>query len=280
MPRYQQVAIVGVGLLGGAIGMALRQRNLVGEVVGIGRNRQNLDKAAKLGAIDRPAGSLAEGVAHAELVIICTPVDVVAATAIEAARSISPAGWLTDVASTKGEIVGEIESALPAGKFVGSHPLAGDHRSGVEYARPDLFVGKQVIVTPTSTTPSELTCRAAELWRLLDATVVEMSPDEHDQALAHTSHLPHLVASALALCTPSEVRRLAARGWLDTTRVAAGDASLWRPIFASNRAEVAGAVAKFQHHLDRLVAALHDQDDEQLEQLLAEGKKNRDAVGS
>lgn len=280
MPRYQQVAIVGVGLLGGSIGMMLRERGLAQEVVGIGRNRQNLEKAAQLGAIDRPASSLAEGVARADVVVICTPVDVVATTAREAAPSISPAGWLTDVASTKGEIVGEIESNLPAGKFVGSHPLAGDHRSGVEYARPDLFANKRVIVTPTSATPSELTCRAREFWEALDATVVEMGPEEHDQALAHTSHLPHLVASALALCTPSEVRGLAASGWLDTTRVAAGDASLWRPIFASNRDEVARAVAQFQHHLDRLVAALRDQDDEQLERLLAEGKKNRDAVGS
>ncbi len=280
MNRYQQVAIVGVGLLGGSIAKALKQRGLAGEVVGIGRSRERLSEAVEQGIIDRGESDWKNGLESADLAVICTPVDQVAGHVLQAASHLPPSAWVTDVASTKGEIVAEVEQKLRSQVFIGSHPLAGDHRSGARYAREDLYEGKTVVLTPTARTPPELVDRARQFWESLGAASECLSPAVHDAALARTSHLPHLVATALALATPESIGRLAASGWLDTTRVAGGDAGLWRPIFSSNRAEVTTAVAEFQVQLDRLREALVRMDDESLENLLAEGKRIRDALGS
>lgn len=280
MPPLQQVAIIGVGLLGGSIAKALKKRGLVREIVGIGRSPERLAQGVAAGLIDRGETDWERGLEGADLAIVCTPVDQVARHVITAASHLPPTAWITDVASTKEGIVAEVEQALPGGSYIGSHPLAGDHRSGAEYSREDLYDGKIVVVTPTSETPAELVDQASQFWQLLGARVELLGPGEHDAALARTSHLPHLVATALALATPQSLGRLAATGWLDTTRVAGGEAGLWRPIFTSNRAEVTRAVAQFQAQLDRLREAIVREDDEALEQLLAEGKQIRDALGS
>ncbi len=284
MPSYQQVALVGVGLLGGSIGLALKERGLAAEVIGVGRHREKLDRAVEQGILDRHSTDLATGVAEAEVVVVCTPVDVAAETIALAAQQ-APAGCLvTDVASTKGTVVAAVEAILAKGgsnaTFVGSHPLAGDHRSGADFSRADLFAGRTVVVTPTDSTSTEATVRAEAFWESLGATVERLSPDQHDAALAITSHLPHLVASALATSTPETIRSLVATGWLDTTRVAAADAALWRQIFSSNRSQVLAALDRYREHLEVLRRALVDEDDAQLEQLLAEGKRIRDAVGN
>lgn len=280
MRSYQQVAIVGVGLLGGSIARALKERKLAREVVGVGRSPERLAVAVRQGIIDRGETEWAPGVGGADLVVVCTPVDTVAEKVLAAAKVVGPDAWITDVASTKQEIVANVEAVLSAAAFVGSHPLAGDHRSGAEYSRADLYEGRRVVVTPTDRTPPELAEKCMEFWRGLGAQVEVLSPAEHDAALARTSHLPHLVAAALALATPESLGRLAASGWLDTTRVAGGDAALWRPIFSSNRAEVLDAVTRFRAELDRLTDCLVRQEDDALENLLAEGKRIRDALGS
>lgn len=280
MLPLNKAAIVGVGLLGGSVGKALKERNLVAEVVGIGRNLESLDVATRLGAIDQATTDIAAGVAGCEVVVVCTPVDIVASQVVEIAAVVGSECLITDVASTKGAIVADIDSQISQPVFVGSHPLAGDHRTGAEHSRADLFAGKCVVVTPGPTTPAELTRRCEDLWQALDANTVVMTPAEHDASLATTSHLPHMVASALALTTTKEVRALAASGWLDTTRVAAADAALWRQIFTSNRGPVLDAIDRFRHHLDALASSLEAEDDRQLEQLLAEGKQIRDAMGS
>ncbi|MGI9458230.1 MAG: prephenate dehydrogenase [Aeoliella sp.] len=284
MPPHQQVAIVGVGLLGGSIGLALRERGLAAEIVGVGRHAEKLDRAAADGIIDRSETDLATGIGEAEVVVVCTPVEVVATTIAEVARHAPASCLVTDVASTKVTVVAEVESVLSQvpgeTTFIGSHPLAGDHRSGAEFARADLFAGKTVVVTPTTETSAGTVDRAAAFWQSLGAKVVQMSPEQHDAALAVTSHLPHLVASALSLATTDNVSPLVATGWLDTTRVAAADAALWRQIFASNRGQVLVAVEQFSEYLERLRTALAHEDDAHLEQLLAEGKRIRDAVGN
>lgn len=280
MYQYQQVAIVGVGLLGGSIAKALRHRGLAREVVGIGRSEERLTELRRLGIVDRAESDWRLGLQSADLAIICTPVDCVVGHVLEAASYLPATSWITDVASTKGQIVEQVEAQLHRPSFVGSHPLAGDHRSGAKYSRADLYEGKTVVITPTSETPTALVERASQLWESLGARVECLDPEAHDKGLARTSHLPHLVATALALTTPESLGRLAASGWLDTTRVAGGDAALWRPILSSNRTEVTGAVAEFQAQLDRLREALVTMDDEALENLLAEGKRIRDALGS
>jgi prephenate dehydrogenase len=264
-----------VGLLGGSIGLALRERGLARHVIGIGRNPRTLATAVSLGAVEESTTDLAVGVAEAELVIVCTPVETIADHVRKIAAA-APTALITDVGSTKEQIVAEAAAA----RFIGSHPLAGSEKSGVEHARADLFAGRIVIVTPTATSPEDDLAALTEFWQSLDARVVTMTPAEHDAALAHTSHLPHLIASILAAATPESLLPLVATGWLDTTRIAAGDVELWRQIFAANRDHSLRALDDFAKVLAQARAALEKTDYEALAALLAQGKRVRDAVGN
>jgi prephenate dehydrogenase len=287
MPARPRVAIVGVGLIGGSIGLALRQRGLAEEVVGVGRRTASLEKAAEFGTIDRGTTNLAEGVAGADVAIVATPV----AAIVDAVRSVAqaaPRAAITDAGSTKAEICRALRvagqgspaaPAVPAGRFVGSHPLAGDHRTGPEYARGDLFEDRTVVITPQDDTPPGLVERFQEFWQSLGAEVALLSPEEHDRALAATSHLPHLVAAALAGATPEEWLRLTGTGWADATRIAAGDPELWTQIFEQNRAGVIDALRRFEHRLQALAKAIADSDNAALFAELQEARRIRDALG-
>jgi prephenate dehydrogenase len=266
--------------------MALRERRLAGEVVGIGRNAANLEKAVRLGAIDRAATDFADGVARADLAVICTPVDTIAEFVEKVAAVCPREALITDAGSTKAEIVATVESRgtgrAGGPTFVGSHPLAGDHRTGVDVARADLLVGRKVIVTPTESSDRATVAKIADFWRSSGAVVLEMGPTEHDAALAATSHLPHLVAFALAAATPAELLPLAASGWRDTTRIAGGDPAMWRPIFAANRQHVLAALEKFEGLIDQLRSALAAGDEQELRKIMDQAreiKSKRDALG-
>lgn len=285
MRRWDKVAIVGVGLIGGSIGLALRRRNLAGEVVGIGRRTASLEVALGTGCITSATTELASGVARADLVIVCTPVHRVAELVVQAAHRVPPQCLLTDVGSTKESIVREVEAALGAAgdrqlRFVGSHPLAGSERTGPEAASAELFEGRVVVLTPTQRSASAVIEEMTQFWQSLGARVVRMSPAAHDEALARTSHLPHLIASALAVATPAELLPLTAGGWLDATRIAAGDVELWREIFLANRGCTLNALAEFERVLTEFRQALEAADPDRLAALLAEGKRRRDAVGN
>jgi prephenate dehydrogenase len=286
MPASSRVAIVGVGLIGGSIGLALRQRGLVGEVVGIGRRSASLDKAIECGTIDRGTTNLVDGASGADWVVVATPVAAIVDNVLAVAAA-APRAAITDAGSTKAAICRALRSQplQPDGqpslrsRFIGSHPIAGDHRTGPEHARPDLFADRTVVVTPEDDTPPGLVERATEFWESLGATVELLSPEEHDRALAATSHLPHLVASALAAATPEEWLRLAGTGWADATRIAAGDAGLWTQIFQQNRAGVVDALRRFEHCLAAIADALAKDDAAALAAHLQEAKRIRDAVG-
>ncbi|HVC99038.1 MAG TPA: prephenate dehydrogenase/arogenate dehydrogenase family protein [Pirellulales bacterium] len=280
MKQRDTVAIVGVGLIGGSIGMALRQRGMARHVVGIGRRTTSLRTARQMGAVTRTTLDLARGVARAELVIVCTPVGRIAADVRAATLACRAGALLTDVGSTKAEIVAALEGKLPRQtRFVGSHPLAGGEKSGPAAATADLLIGRTVIVTPSAATHDDDYAAIAALWSGLGANVARMSPADHDRALAATSHLPHMAASALAAATPEADLPLVAGGWLDTTRVAAGDAELWRQILSSNRAHVLTALARYEGVLASLRRALERGDDAKLVEILAEAKRRRDSRG-
>ncbi len=282
MPKYRKVAIVGVGLIGGSLGLALRKRGLATEVVGIGRRLESLDKAVDREAVDRATVDFAEGLAEAEVVVIATPVESTAEFVCRSVELATDAAFITDVGSTKAVICQEVATRLPAAlqKFVGSHPLAGDHRTGPEHARSDLFEGKTVVTTPTESTPPALVAQVESFWESLGAQVVRMPPSEHDEALATTSHLPHLLASALAATTPEEWLPLAATGWADTTRVAAGDPELWTQIFSQNRAAVLNALDQLSDALSKVHTALTDENWTDLQKTLQQAKRIRDALGN
>jgi prephenate dehydrogenase len=189
---------------------------------------------------------------------------------------------VTDGGSTKNAICTAIEASLPggAGRFVGSHPLAGDHRTGPEFARGDLLAGKLVVVTPTQTTPAETIAKVEAFWQNLGARVSRLTPGDHDQALAATSHLPHLVASALAAATPEDWLHLAATGWADTTRVAAGDPELWTQVLGQNKQAVLEALQRLGKQLEKIEADLLAENWLELRETLQNGKRIRDALGS
>ncbi|RIK70456.1 MAG: prephenate dehydrogenase/arogenate dehydrogenase family protein [Planctomycetota bacterium] len=303
-----RVAIVGVGLIGGSIGLALRERRLAAEVVGVGRRLDSLQKAHDRGAVNWTTTNLVEGVADADWVVVCTPVNLIADT-VAAVAAVAPRATITDVGSTKAEICRELHrlraaehtvpersppadaegpaetpeheaaGALARQRFVGSHPLAGDHRTGPEFARADLLEGRVVVVTPEDSTPVGLVERVQGFWESLGAQVELLSPEEHDRALAATSHLPHLIAAALAASTPEEWLRLAARGWGDTTRIAAADPQLWTQIFLQNRAAVLDALRRFEHRLAQFDEAVAGGDPLALASALQEAKRIRDALG-
>jgi prephenate dehydrogenase len=286
MAEYDTVAIVGVGLIGGSIGMALRERKLARRIIGVGRRQTSLDAARTIGAIDHGVTNLATGVADAQLVIVSTPVDLVAERVVQAVAAAPPGALITDVGSTKESIVSMVDSALATRRsgprFVGSHPLAGDHRTGAEHARADMFDDRTVVVTPSEATRTAAVTEVSGFWQSLGANVTTMSPARHDAALAITSHLPHVAAVALAAATPTELLGLTASGWRDTTRVAGGDPKLWQAIFTANRQHVLDAMDVLSQTLENFRETLEQGDYESLAAMLeaaAKKKRERDALG-
>jgi prephenate dehydrogenase len=275
------LTIVGVGLIGGSIGLAARRRGVAERVLGVGRHQATLNLAHDLGAIHAGFLELAPAVADSDFVVFCTPVQHIAEQVLEAAPACRPGTLLTDAGSAKGEIVRAIANRLPAGvAFIGSHPLAGSEKRGPEYAEPDLFEDRLTVVTPTpGVDPAQLE-RVFDFWQALGSRVKVMLPAEHDQALALTSHVPHLLASALAGSLPTELRELTASGFRDTTRIAGGDPELWTGIFLQNRDAVLAAMKRVADRLDRLRNALQENDEPSLTSLLDQAKRARDALGS
>jgi len=283
MKRWNNVAIIGVGLLGGSIGLALLERGLARSVTGIGRRAASLRKARQRGAVTSTTTQLARGVADAELIVVCTPVESIVQHTLLAAAS-CPGGLITDVGSTKSSIVNAVDRQLnrfprPRATYVGSHPLAGSEKTGAQHARPDLFEGRVVVVTPSRHTPAAARDSIETFWKSVGAVLVRKSPQEHDRAVATISHLPHLVAAALAATARADELPLVGGGWLDTTRVAGGDVELWRQILSDNRRHVLNSLSKFERVLAGCRRALESNDGKKLSQLLQRGKCNRDAVG-
>jgi len=277
---YSTVSIVGVGLIGGSVGLAVRKRNLAERVVGIGRNAASLRRAQRRGAVTSTTTRLAQGVAESELVVVCTPVESIVEHVRAAAGACPPGALITDAGSTKGRIVSSLDGALERDvTFVGSHPLAGSEKKGPEFADASLFEDRVVVITPTRRTRKSGVQAIEQFWQSLGARVVRMSPEAHDEAVAATSHVPHVVASALAAATPESMLRLVATGWLDSTRVAAGDVELWTQILVENRDSVLSALDRCDKGLASFRAALAKGDRKRLAALLRAGKERRDAVG-
>lgn len=277
MPRYNRAVIVGVGLLGGSLGLALRERKLAEHIVGVGRSRENLEKAVAAGAIDRFDLDLSSGCEGADLVVVCTPVSHVVEKVLAAASVVATDGLITDVGSTKAAIATQLQGCQ---LFCGSHPLAGSDRSGVEFAKSDLFQDRTTVVTPIASTEEFLVQATWDLWESVGSNVVQMSPAEHDSAVAVTSHLPHIVAAALAAGTADSLLPLVASGWKDTTRVAAGNVEMWLQIIDENRKPILDALSNFENSFGEWSRAIRDGDRTKLESLLTIGKRTRDSVGN
>jgi prephenate dehydrogenase len=280
--HWPTVAIVGVGMIGGSIGLALKSRKLVARVIGVGRSTASLAEAKRLHAIDEAATDIAAAVADADLVVVATGVASIPGMLDAIDAAVRPGTLLTDAGSTKARIVAAWEKRRRSrrGRFVGAHPVAGSHRRGPTAADPHLFTGRVTIVTPAPATPAADVEQICGFWSALGSTVYTMPPREHDRILAMTSHAPHVVAAAIATATPAEARQFTAGGWRDSTRIAAGDPALWADILLDNAAEVARALTRVRRISDRLIQALETGDRKTLLDLLERAKERRDAVGS
>jgi prephenate dehydrogenase len=275
------LTIVGVGLIGGSIGLAARRRSVVGRILGVGRNTESLQRAGAAGAIDEAFLEADAAVHQADVAVFCTPVDLIPEQVLALAPGCRPGTLLTDAGSTKAAIVRHLDGRLPPQvAFVGGHPLAGSEKRGPEHAHPDLFQGRLVVLTPTTHTDPQALARTAEFWQALGARVRSMEPEEHDQALALTSHLPHLLAAALAGILPEALHDLTATGFRSTTRVAAGDPALWTGIFEQNRQALLDSLTILEARLAEFRRALETNDRHRLDDLLTQARRIRDALGN
>jgi prephenate dehydrogenase len=280
----ERLAIVGVGLLGGSVAKAVRAQGLAREIVGVGRDLTRLAPAVNDGSLDRATTDIAEGVAGADRVLLAAPVLANETLLGRVWQAAAPGAVLTDVGSTKRGIVAAAER-LGAGRpeihFVGSHPMAGSEKSGYAVARPDLFRGATVVVTPTETTDAAAAKGVGEFWAALGARVVVLDPASHDRAVAAISHLPHVAAWALVDAVvrfEPDALHIAARGFKDTTRIAASDPDVWREILVDNREAVRASLVAFRAALDDLERLVLADDGAALTAFLARVKTLRERL--
>lgn len=261
-----RIAVLGVGLIGGSIGLAARRR-LDAEVVGWGRSPERLGRAVELGAIDHAAGSLAEACEGADLVFCCAPVAALPGQAHEALAAAGQETAVTDVGSTKGELVAAVGADE---RFIGGHPLAGAETAGVENAREDLFEGARWYLTPTDRSSGLLYDRLQRALSALGARPQAIDPAGHDRLMATVSHMPHVLANALAsegaksLTQDSERLPDVGPSFRDATRVAGSNPAIWADIFASNREAVADSVDSVAARLEHAAELIRGGDREAL----------------
>ena len=252
--HFNRVTIIGVGLIGGSLGLVLKQRHAAGFIVGVGRGIDNLKKAVEKGIIDRYTTDLKQGVEDSDLVVLATPVCAIIDIAKEIAPYLKKGAMVMDVGSVKGRIVGEMESVMPDGVFfVGAHPIAGTENSGAESAFPTLFRDSRCIITPTPHTNRDSLDKARHIWEIAGSHVVLMDPDRHDMICAAISHLPHIVAytlvNAVSEIGDEELLEYSAGGFRDFTRVASSPADMWRDICLLNREQILDMIRLYEDRL-------------------------------
>ncbi len=282
-PLFPEMAVVGVGLIGGSLALAARKAGLVETVTGVDADPIHREVALATGMVDRAAAELTADLSRAGLVVLAVPVAEIVALLPEVARHVKDGCLVTDVGSVKGPILAAGDTAFPDGRFVAGHPIAGQERSGPAAARPDLFEGANWIVTPSALTNANTVERVSALWRGVGSTIVTMEADWHDEVFAAVSHLPHLVAYALmdaVLGLPLGEERLqfAAGGLRDFTRVAASHPLMWRDIFLMNRDPILRALAAYRGVLAALEGAIRDGDSEALTARLARARVAREEI--
>lgn len=280
-----RLAIIGVGLIGGSLSLALKKVGAVGEVVGCGRGKPNLEKALELGVVDRYTRDPVDAVKDADVVFLATPVKTLAAVTKELLPGLKPGAIITDGGSVKGAVAKEIEPLLPEGiHFVPGHPIAGTEKSGAEAAFPTLYQGKRCILTPTQNTDSQALALVTQMWQIAGSEVVEMPVEKHDRVLAAISHLPHMVAYSLVNAVGSydhyeeNILEYSAGGFRDFTRIASSDPTMWRDIAETNRDGLLEMMEQFETFFAELKADVAEGSGEKLFEFFLRSKQLRDAI--
>jgi prephenate dehydrogenase len=279
----QTLCIIGVGLIGGSLARDLRRQGLVGEVVGASRSADHLRRARELGVIDRYETDVAKAVRGADMVVVAVPLGAMASVFSAMRHNLAPNAVVTDVGSAKCSVLEAARQAfgvVPAW-LVPGHPIAGNERSGVEAAMDDLFAGRRVILTPTEETDQQALGRVHTMWHCVGADVLVMEPRHHDEVLAATSHLPHMLAYTLVdvlgrMEDRVEIFRYAAGGFRDFTRIASSDPQMWHDICVANRDALVEVLESFGKDLNTLLAAVRRGDSEHMKDVFTRAKRLRD----
>ncbi len=277
--NLRSIAIVGVGLLGGSVGLAIRAAGAPAERIGVGRRRSSITRALGVGAIDRGTLSYRSGLRDADLVVIATPIGGFKTVFRHLADHLPDGTVVTDVGSTKRCVVDWADEILPPGiRFVGSHPMAGSENAGVEFARADLFQRAQCLVVPSERSDPEAVTLVEALWQRLGMRTTRMAADEHDRLVAEISHLPHVVAAALMdVAVTGKAIGFAATGFADTTRIASGSPQMWVDILMTNRQELSRSVDELIARLRTLRGWLDADQSRSVDRFLERAKAARDA---
>jgi prephenate dehydrogenase len=286
MRRLKRVAIVGVGLIGGSFAQALRRAGVVGTVVGVDRNAEALARAAALGVIDTAAESVSDAAAGADLVVIAVPVRAIGAVLHDVGLAMEPHAVVTDVGSTKGDVVQVARNELRNhfARFVPGHPIAGREASGVEAAMPELFKGARVVLSPTPETAADAVDLVRACWEAAGARVTLLDAARHDRIFAAVSHLPHLLSFALVSELASrddgaELFAFAGGGFRDFTRIAGSSPEMWRDIALQNRAALLDELDRYGARLAVFRELVERGDGPGLQRLMAEARASRQALG-
>ncbi len=279
---FEQLGLIGCGLMGGSFALALKRAGLVKRVVGYSKSPSTTERARTMGVIDVEAPSALLAVSGADIVLIAVPVSATEATFKAIKHLVTPQMLIMDVGSTKRDVVDAARRALreQVGSFVPAHPIAGKEVAGVEHADPDLYSGKQIILTPLDRTHATQVQQAIDVWSALGCSVLKMTPESHDAAFAAVSHLPHLIAFALMNSVTGQGQgkdflSLAGPGFRDFTRIAASDPHIWRDIMISNREELLTQSKLFQRNLQALELMISSGNAEALEELIGQASQAR-----
>jgi len=280
---FQKVTVAGVGLLGGSLGLALRQKGLAARVDGLVRRSASLAECEALGVVDHVTRDPRRAAEDAELIVLCTPLSRMAEVFGQMQSAVKPGVIVTDVGSVKRSVIQDLEAPVTAagGHFVGSHPMAGSEKTGPSAARADLFEHSVSVVTPTPRTNPRALEQVVEFWRALGCSPLRMTPELHDDLVGRSSHLPHVVAAELASYVlspthPKEQALLCANGFRDTTRIASGSPEMWRDIALANRQNLARVLGVFIEDLQEFQLALEQGDQRAVGEFFDKARQRRD----
>ena len=281
--RWKKITLVGVGLLGGSLGLAMRKRRLAGSVVGFVRRAVSVMECEGLGAVNLATLDLQRAVEGAELIVLCTPIAQMRGLVDQMLPALKPGAIVTDVGSVKDSVVRDLEAlvAKAGAHFVGSHPMAGAEKMGAAAARADLFVGAVCVVTPTRKSNPGAVRKVEQLWKSVGARLLKLTPKAHDALVSRSSHLPHVVAAQLAnlVLSPGHSKEqgmLCANGFRDTTRIASGSPEMWRDIALANHRNLAKSLDAFIADLQKFRRVLKKADAETIATFFETAKKRRD----
>ena len=279
----EHLSIIGVGLIGGSLARALRKGKLVNRVTGCNRNEETLKKAVELNVIDDYSMNVEEAVKGADVIVIGTPLSVTEKLLPQIAKVLDKKTIVTDVGSAKSSVVKAARSAMGDDfpRFIPGHPIAGTEQSGVEASFAELFIDHRVILTPVAETDPAAHQFITDMWKSVGADVIDLGIEHHDQVLAATSHLPHMLAYALVDCLAGmeereEIFKYAAGGFADFTRIASSSPEMWHDICIANREALLNTLSIFSEHIDQIKEAIEKEDSDRLLTIFKRAKQARD----